>query len=107
MEVNRDSLIRILHDSKCEWTRGYVAAILDGRSPATSTNHQIAREIIDECLKRNQKIQAIKKVREQYGIGLKEAKDVVDEYQSSGQIVFPKGFRFPDDDDDASSAIPF
>lgn len=89
MEINRDSLIRILRDSKCDWTRGYVACILDTESPGAATKHAIAGEIIDECLKKNQKILAIKKIREQYGLGLQESKALVDEYQSSGQIIFP------------------
>lgn len=46
-------------------------------------------EDVLDALRRGQKIKAIKLLREQRGIGLKEAKDIVDQYLSSGKIGMP------------------
>ncbi len=52
--------------------------------------NEIARELIDSC--GGALIEAIKKIRNNYGLGLKEAKALVDEYKASGQIVgLPEG----------------
>lgn len=96
MEVSKESLIRIMCETTCAWTKGYLACILDAQAPS---RHQIAREIIDACGP-NQKILAIKKVRENYGLGLKEAKDLVDHYFATGEII-----GLPDDPDDPPAMV--
>jgi len=87
MEVNKDLLLRILAETTCIWTRGFLSCLLDTETKATSTDNSIAAEVIDSF--GGQKIQAIKKIREMYGYGLKEAKDLVDTYARTGQIAFP------------------
>lgn len=44
---------------------------------------ELSREAI-EALQRNKKVEAVKIVREQTGLGLKEAKDLVDAYEVNG-----------------------
>ena len=41
-----------------------------------------------EALRGRQKIKAIKLLREQRGIGLKEAKDIVDQYLTDNDVIF-------------------
>lgn len=88
MEVSRDLLLRVLDQTTCVWTRGFLSCLLDTETPETATNQAIAAELID-AIGPNQKIQCIKKIREVYGMGLKEAKELVDEYFRTGRIVFP------------------
>ena len=97
MEVNKDVLLRIHAKTTCEWTRGYISCVLDSNAP---TRNQIARELIDSIGPSTQKIQCIKKIRENFGLGLKEAKALVDEYIISGQIV-----GLEDEDDDFTGAV--
>jgi hypothetical protein len=85
MEIAKDALIRIARETKCEWTRGYISCILDAETP---TRNAIARELID-AEGPQQKIMAIKSIRNNFGLSLKDAKDLVDEYFASGQIIFP------------------
>lgn len=99
MEVNRDLLLRILNETTCTWTKGFLSCLLDTETPETATDHAIAKELMDPYLQSGRKILAIKKVRETYGYGLKEAKVMVDEYQRTGHVVFP--------DQAAKDDIPF
>lgn len=93
ISINKDTLVCILRETKCEWTRGFVACLLHSQAP---TRNEIARDLI-EATGLSQKIQCIKRIREAFGIGLKEAKHLVDEYQSSGQIVgLPHGDNLDD-----------
>ncbi len=46
-----------------------------------------ARQSVDGLLRSGQKIAAIKRVREETGAGLKEAKEAVEEYASSHGIT--------------------
>lgn len=87
MEVNKDLLLRILSETTCTWTKGFLSCLLGTESKDVATDQAIAAEYIDAFP--NQKIEAIKKIREVYGYGLKEAKALVDEYHRTGQIVFP------------------
>ena len=48
----------------------------------------LPQNVID-ALRQGQKIKAIKLLRKQHGIGLKEAKDIVDQYLLDGKIGFP------------------
>ncbi len=89
MEVSRDSLVLILRQTTCEWTKGFISCLINSAAP---TNNEIARELLD-AIGPGQKIQCIKKIRENFGLGLKEAKHVVDEYFASGQII-----GLPDDE---------
>jgi hypothetical protein len=84
MEINKDKLIHIMRESKCEWTRGYLACLIDDD---VVTDDEIVRDIINGA---NSKIDAIKKIKANYGLGLREAKDVVDEHERSGAILMPK-----------------
>lgn len=90
MEVSRDLLLRILNETQCTWTKGFLACLLDTETSATTTYHAIAKELIDQFLLKGEKIGAIKKVREVYGYGLGEAKAIVDKYEKTGQIMFPE-----------------
>ena len=83
MEINKDHLRSILRQTTCGWTKGYLACLLDSVAPS---EQEIARELIDSCGPNN-KINAIKLIRNNYGLALKEAKDVVDEYFRTGNIV--------------------
>jgi ribosomal protein L7/L12 len=46
-------------------------------------------------VRRGQKIQAIKLVRERTGLGLKEAKDAVEDLEATGRLRVPGGARGP------------
>ncbi len=87
MEVSNDTLSYISRETTCSWTRGFIACIINSISP---TRNEIARELIESC--GTNKIAAIKIIRNNYGLGFKEAKAVVDEYKASGQIIgLPQG----------------
>ncbi len=100
MEVNRDLLLRILNETTCVWTKGFLSCLLDTETPEIATDHAIAKELMDPYLQRGEKIQAIKKIREAYGYGLKEAKAIVDDYVRTGHVTFPE------DGDDDGSLVP-
>jgi ribosomal protein L7/L12 len=55
-----------------------------GALDATPLEHEVIR-----LLERNQKIQAIKLVRQHARLGLKEAKDVVEEVERTGRLRLP------------------
>jgi len=87
MHVSKDTLSYMSRETTCPWTRGFIACMLNSVAP---TRNEIARELIDSC--GSDKIEAIKKIRSNYGLGLKEAKALVDEYNASGQIIgLPNG----------------
>lgn len=88
MEVNRDTLDRIARETTCEWTRGFLHCLLGEEAP---TRSEIARQLIELELKNNGKIHAIKRIREAFGVGLKEAKAIVDEFQITGRIILDDG----------------
>lgn len=107
MEINKDDLTRILKNTKCEWTKGYVSCLLGNSAPSVAeVQQEIAAELIDSC--GNRKIEAVKKIRNNYNLGLKEAKAVVDEYHATGRVIgLPEDTRTRtkhDDDDDYSVA---
>jgi len=83
MEIKKDQLIAVLRNTTCDWTKGYLSCILDAEAP---DSHDIAKDLIDACGP-NQKIAAIKAIRNGFGLALKEAKDLVEEYFMSGRIV--------------------
>jgi large subunit ribosomal protein L7/L12 len=56
-----------------------------GALDATPLEHEVIR-----LLERNQKIQAIKLVRQHTRLGLKEAKDVVEEVERTGRLRLPQ-----------------
>jgi hypothetical protein len=86
VEISKDTLVRIIRETKCDWTRGYVSCLLDVEAP---TRNEIARELI-EAEGPQRKIHAIKSIRSNFDISLKQAKRMVDEYYASGQIIFPE-----------------
>lgn len=88
MEVNRDLLLRILNTTTCIWTKGFLSCLLDTETPDMATDHAVAKELIEQFLPMSP-IEAIKKVSENYGYPLKDAKQMVDTYMATGQIVFP------------------
>ena len=57
----------------------------DGAVDATPLEHEVIR-----LLERRQKIQAIKLVRQHTRLGLKEAKDVVEEVERTGRLRLPQ-----------------
>ena len=83
MEINKDHLRSILRQTACEWTKGYLSCLLDSTAPS---EHEIVREMLESCGP-SRKIDAIKLIRSNYGLQLKESKDLVDEYFRSGDIV--------------------
>ena len=83
MEIDQNILHHIARHTRCQWTRGYVERALEEITP---TGEEIAKELIDSHGP-SAKIQAIKMIRQNYGLGLKEAKHLVDEYYRSGKIV--------------------
>lgn len=91
MEINRDLLLRVLKETQCIWTRGFLACLLDTETSETATDHAIAKELIDPHLAAGRKIQAIKTIREAYGYSLGESKKIVDEYERTGVVTFPDG----------------
>lgn len=93
MEVNQDTLVRILNSTTCPWTKGYIAGILDREDP---TRNSIAKELIEGS---EGKINAIKTLRANFNLGLKRAKDVVDHYNETGEIVFPSDYSETDETD--------
>lgn len=95
MEISKDTLVRIARTTQCEWTKGYIACLLDAEAP---TRNEIARELI-ETAGPNNKIEAIKQIRANFGLGFKEAKDVVDTYYATGNIV-----GLPDSDEPPMAA---
>ncbi len=97
MEIDREIIKDIIRKTSCEFTRGYLSCLIDTTEEEIRTGHQLAAEIIDSLP--TQKIQAIKKIRERFGFGLKEAKQVVDHYNQHGKIIFPG------DDDFLSGAM--
>lgn len=98
MEISNDTLSYLSRETTCPWTRGFIACLLNSAAP---TRNEIARELIESC--GTNKIGAIKIIRNNYGLGLKEAKAVVDEYDASGQIVgLPQG----DEPDPGAAGVP-
>ena len=68
---------------------------------AASTGQSLPPDVVD-ALQRGQKIEAIKLMREQTGLGLKEAKDAVDRYQ---QMYHPPDGLSPGQVGDTGSGI--
>lgn len=95
MKIDRSVIIHIMEETSCEWTRGYLACILD----ETPKPDEQAKKLIDSHGP-TQKIATIKAIRATYGLGLREAKAVVDEYFATGKIV-----GLPDEDNGASGVI--
>ena len=95
MEINNDTLRSILRQTTCDWTRGYLSCLIESVAPSRS---QIAAELMDSCGP-DRKIDAIKLIRNNYGLMLKEAKDLVDEYFRSGNVI-----GLPDDPCDPGSS---
>lgn len=81
MEINRQLLMCILRKTTCEWTKGYISRVLEDQMP---TRNQTAVDIIDGA---GSPIEAIKALRNVFGLSLKASKDIVDEYRISGNIV--------------------
>lgn len=93
MEVSKETLLTIANNTQCPWTCGYIRCLLDIR---TTSNVVVAKTLMDRHPEN--KIQAIKAIRARFGLGLKEAKEVVDIYWDSGRVVgIPDQ---PDDDTD-------
>lgn len=90
MEVNKDLLLRVLKETQCTWTRGFLSCLLDTETPETATDHAIAKELMNQFLSRGEKLGAIKKIREAYGYTLKESKEMIDRYDETGDVVFPE-----------------
>ena len=91
MEINVKTLIYLQNHTQCEWTRGFISYMLHNDGP---TNYSTAHEIFMKAGE-NQKILGIKEIRAAFGLGLKEAKGVSDEYYLSGKIILP-GFNNDD-----------
>jgi ribosomal protein L7/L12 len=85
MEIKKEIIEGIIRHSTCLWTKGYLAALVDAERPSRK---QVAKIIID-AQGPNNKIAAIKLLRGEFGLGLKEAKAILDEYYISGRIIFP------------------
>lgn len=94
MNINKKLLVNIAQNTTCAWTKGYIACMLDVNRPE---NHEIARELMD-MHGPNHKIESIKAIRNNFGLGLREAKAVVDEYFATGEIVGISGDDGPADD---------
>lgn len=96
MDINDDTLAYIVRETTCLWTRGYITCLMHEAAPA---RHRKAREIITAA-GANNKITAIKDIRAEFQLGLRESKAVVDEFYSSGKIVLPG-----EDDDPRAVAV--
>lgn len=70
-----------------------VEAIIDGQSTdetSTATNDSITDEVVS-LLERGEKIQAVKLYREKSGVGLKEAKEAVEELARQNGLADSSG----------------
>lgn len=63
---------------------------------ADDSRDQKAKDIIDPYLGNGQKIQAIKEIRGEFGIGLREAKGLVDHYIAKDKMLWPGDSKFND-----------
>jgi ribosomal protein L7/L12 len=84
MEISKEYIKHIINTTQCRWTAGYLSALLDMNMPSRD---EVAIGIITKYAKA--KVRGIKAIRNQFGLSLKDAKHLVDEYYSSGKIIFP------------------
>lgn len=82
MEIDQNILHHITRHTRCQWTRGYLERVLEEITPS---REELAADLIEGVKPR--KIEAIKLIRTNFGLGLKEAKDLVDGYYQTGKVT--------------------
>lgn len=71
----------------------------------TDTGKPLPAEVL-EALQRNDQIEAIRRLRQAFDLGLKEAKDLIDAYQSGAPVALPVGEAPQEFSNEATDELP-